>query len=95
MIISRVLISGLRDYHNHGMTQPGPSGASAGPKVPKLASVVGILGHLADQHAHDIKQALLAMLQVGLLPVTLYTVWNDNCHANCLIKNTHLYTPFF
>ncbi|XP_033108290.1 integrator complex subunit 5-like [Anneissia japonica] len=61
-IITRVLACGLKDFCN---TQ---SEGAAGPeqKVPKMASVVGILGHLASQHSQDIRKALLELFQESL-----------------------------
>ncbi|XP_032872955.1 integrator complex subunit 5, partial [Amblyraja radiata] len=74
-IISRVLSCGLKDFCLHG----GPSSSSpvepllppscpADQRVPKIASVVGILGHLATRHADSIKQELLLMFHQSLGP---------------------------
>ena len=49
----------LQDYHG--------SFGSGGDKVPKMASVVGILGHLAGQHGRIIRAALVDMFQVRKL----------------------------
>ncbi|NWI05885.1 INT5 protein, partial [Tichodroma muraria] len=64
-IISRVLSCGLKDFcaHGGGDTAPGTAGDK---RVPKIASVVGILGHLASRHAGSIKQELLRMFHESL-----------------------------
>ncbi|KAM4880090.1 integrator complex subunit 5 [Sylvia borin] len=68
-IISRVLSCGLKDFCAHGGvgggegTAPGTAGDK---RVPKIASVVGILGHLASRHAGSIKQELLRMFHESL-----------------------------
>ena len=61
-IIVRVLECGLRDYCTH--MKGGERGKEAG-QVPKMASVVGILGHLAGQHGRIIRAALVDMFQVS------------------------------
>ncbi|XP_022084361.1 integrator complex subunit 5-like [Acanthaster planci] len=61
-IITRVLCCGLKDFCNsqsQGLVAPDK-------KVPKMASVVGILGHLASQHSQDIRKALLELFQESL-----------------------------
>ncbi|XP_059728340.1 LOW QUALITY PROTEIN: integrator complex subunit 5 [Haemorhous mexicanus] len=63
-IISRVLSCGLKDFCAHGGAEPGAAGADK--RVPKIASVVGILGHLASRHAGSIKQELLRMFHESL-----------------------------
>ncbi|KAK7095573.1 integrator complex subunit 5-like [Littorina saxatilis] len=64
-IITRVLNCGLKDFCSAGRDvmdrDPG-----ARKKIPKMASVVGILGHLASKHQHDIRKALMALFQEGL-----------------------------
>ncbi|XP_027562712.1 integrator complex subunit 5-like, partial [Neopelma chrysocephalum] len=69
-IISRVLSCGLKDFCAHGAA-PGDAAFAAGPagadkRAPKIASVVGILGHLASRHAGSIKQELLRMFHESL-----------------------------
>ncbi|NXE86012.1 INT5 protein, partial [Cochlearius cochlearius] len=73
----RVLSCGLKDFCAHGATPGdlvfpgggGGGGAGGGDKrVPKIASVVGILGHLASRHAGSIKQELLRMFHESLGP---------------------------
>ncbi|XP_078605288.1 integrator complex subunit 5-like [Branchiostoma floridae x Branchiostoma japonicum] len=59
-IITRVLSCGLKDFCSHSSSQVTES------HVPKLASVVGILGHLAAHHAQDIREALLQLFHVSL-----------------------------
>ena len=56
---------GLKDFYLHGSSQS-ESAMSEGEKVPKLASVVGILGHLAAQHGPDIRKAILTLFQVSV-----------------------------
>ncbi|XP_076877481.1 integrator complex subunit 5 [Brachyhypopomus gauderio] len=71
-IISRVLACGLKDFYTHGY----PSGDKASQpqtidkssRVPKIGSVVGILGHLASRHSDSIKRELLRMFQDSLSP---------------------------
>ncbi|MGH0187386.1 UNVERIFIED_CONTAM: hypothetical protein FKN15_024773, partial [Acipenser sinensis] len=74
-IISRVLSCGLKDFCAHGGGGGGGTGAVDGSpppqsfpdtRVPKIASVVGILGHLACHHADSIKQELLGMFHESL-----------------------------
>ncbi|XP_072101674.1 LOW QUALITY PROTEIN: integrator complex subunit 5 [Mobula birostris] len=72
-IISRVLSCGLKDFCLHGGPSPAdplllPPPAAADQRVPKIASVVGILGHLATRHADSIKQELLLMFHGSLGP---------------------------
>lgn len=56
----RVLMCGLKDF-----TQGGKHAERDGEsKIPKMGSVVGILGHLASKHGHDIREALMALFQV-------------------------------
>ncbi|NXM75363.1 INT5 protein, partial [Serilophus lunatus] len=70
----RVLSCGLKDFCAHGGS-PGEAAAGGGgggggtggdKRVPKIASVVGILGHLASRHAGSIKQELLRMFHESL-----------------------------
>ena len=49
---------GLKEYHN--------SQSEGKDEKQKVASVVGILGHLASQHSHDIRKALMTLFRVGL-----------------------------
>ncbi|ELT95971.1 hypothetical protein CAPTEDRAFT_186694 [Capitella teleta] len=63
-IINRVLQCGLRDFHHHGQ-----SARSESPCLPgeaKVASVVGILGHLAGQHSAEIRKAVLTLFEESL-----------------------------
>lgn len=60
-VITRVLACGLKDFVSH---EDEPEAVlRLEKKVPKLASVVGILGHLAGPHASDIRRALVALMQ--------------------------------
>ncbi|XP_066031138.1 integrator complex subunit 5 [Chamaea fasciata] len=68
-IISRVLSCGLKDFCAHsggGGGEATAPGAAGDKRVPKIASVVGILGHLASRHAGSIKQELLRMFHESL-----------------------------
>ncbi|XP_077588764.1 integrator complex subunit 5 [Stigmatopora nigra] len=72
-IISRVLACGLKDFCSHGNKDQGTAGAAAngaeqGGRVPKIGSVVGILGHLAAHHSDSIRKELLRMFQESLGP---------------------------
>lgn len=67
-IISRVLSCGLKDFcaHSSGGSEVTLPGTAGDKRVPKIASVVGILGHLASRHANSIKQELLRMFHESL-----------------------------
>ena len=47
---------GLKEYNN--------SQTETKDEKQKVASVVGILGHLASQHSHDIRKALMTLFKV-------------------------------
>lgn len=67
-IISRVLACGLKDFCSHGTKDQGPMVVDKGSRVPKIGSVVGILGHLAAHHSDSIRKELLRMFQESLNP---------------------------
>ncbi|XP_012697258.2 integrator complex subunit 5 [Clupea harengus] len=82
-IVSRVLACGLKDFTAHGyptgaeMTNLQGARASPSPslaamdksnRVPKIGSVVGILGHLASRHSDSIKRELFRMFQDSVCP---------------------------
>lgn len=69
-IISRVLACGLKDFCSHGAKDQGllVMGVDKGSRVPKIGSVVGILGHLAAHHSDSIRKELLRMFQESLSP---------------------------
>lgn len=69
-IISRVLACGLKDFCSHGAKEQGimVMGGDKGNRVPKIGSVVGILGHLAAHHSDSIRKELLRMFQESLSP---------------------------
>ncbi|CAG5990308.1 integrator complex subunit 5 [Menidia menidia] len=69
-IISRVLACGLKDFCSHGAKDQGMlvMGVDKGSRVPKIGSVVGILGHLAAHHSDSIRKELLRMFQESLTP---------------------------
>lgn len=69
-IISRVLACGLKDFCSHGAKDQGlmVMGVDKGSRVPKIGSVVGILGHLAAHHSDSIRKELLRMFQESLCP---------------------------
>lgn len=64
-IISRVLACGLKDFCSHGATDQALV-MDKGSRVPKIGSVVGILGHLAVHHSDSIRKELLRMFQESL-----------------------------
>lgn len=70
-IINRVLACGLKDFCSPS-EEPPDIGTGILPtpskKVPKMASVVGILGHLAGHHSEDIRKALLALFEDSFVP---------------------------
>lgn len=73
-IINRVLSLGLKDFCN---SQSGGHLVATEIKVPKMVSVVSILGHLASQHSSDIRDALLQLFRESLGGVSeqqVYTV---------------------
>ncbi|KAL0973870.1 hypothetical protein UPYG_G00212240 [Umbra pygmaea] len=70
-IISRVLACGLKDFCSHGAADK--SQADKNSRVPKIGSVVGILGHLAARHSDSIRQELLKMFQESLRPPNIPT----------------------
>lgn len=69
-IISRVLACGLKDFCSHGSKDQGlmVMVVDKGSRVPKIGSVVGILGHLAAHHSDSIRKELLRMFQESLNP---------------------------
>lgn len=71
-IISRVLACGLKDFCSHVPKDQGlvVMGMDKGAKVPKIGSVVGILGHLAVHHSDSIRKELLRMFQESLTPAS-------------------------
>lgn len=58
-IITRVLLCGLKDYYQH------MSGQTDGAHENKMSSVVGILSHMAVQHANDVHHAIWKLFQVS------------------------------
>ncbi|KAM4618001.1 integrator complex subunit 5 [Discoglossus pictus] len=62
-IISRVLSCGLKDFCAHSSPAETPE-----KRVPKLGSVVGILGHLSSRHGPSIRQEILRMFHESLRP---------------------------
>ncbi|KTG36587.1 hypothetical protein cypCar_00022947 [Cyprinus carpio] len=71
-IISRVLACGLKDFYAHGYSSAEKinqqQAIDKSSRVPKIGSVVGILGHLASRHSDSIKKELLRMFQDSLSP---------------------------
>lgn len=64
LVITRVLSCGLKDFCQYKSIETGS-------KAPKLASVVGILSHLAGSHAVDIRSALLELFCWSVRPYDL------------------------
>uniref|UniRef100_A0A4W3GK81 Integrator complex subunit 5 n=1 Tax=Callorhinchus milii TaxID=7868 RepID=A0A4W3GK81_CALMI len=94
-IISRVLSCGLKDFCVHGNSSSFSSSSCAVPpdslfpgcpdkRVPKIGSVVGILGHLVARHSASIKQELLRMFHESLCPVQA----GDGAQASATQKAT-------
>ncbi|CAL1542731.1 unnamed protein product [Lymnaea stagnalis] len=65
-IITRVLNCGLKDFCNSGVDGTEKDIGTSRNKVPKMASVVGILGHLAAKHSQDIRKALMALFEASI-----------------------------
>ncbi|OWF44790.1 integrator complex subunit 5-like [Mizuhopecten yessoensis] len=64
-IITRVLMCGLKDFcHNGGRSADMEMMSEE--RIPKMASVVGILGHLASKHSQEIRQALMKLFEDSL-----------------------------
>ena len=57
-------MSGLKDYYQYGNKPDGHM--TSDEKVPKMASAVGILGHLASKHGQDIRKALMTLFEVSV-----------------------------
>lgn len=66
-IITRVLNCGLKDFCSSGVEGADKDISSSRMKIPKMASVVGILGHLASKHSQDIRKALTNLFEVGII----------------------------
>ena len=63
-----MLLCGLKDFHSDDLV------TAMAEKVPKLASVVGILGHLAAHHSREIRSALQHLFKViTLLNLLMHT----------------------
>ena len=69
---------GLKDYCHHGSR----SEVTMDEKVPKMGSVVGILGHLASKHSQDIRAALMKLFQVYGLCDHFYETKEYLCDAS-------------
>lgn len=65
-IITRVLSVGLRDFAQYAAAQQKKDGQFNVAKIPKINSVVGILGHLAATHQPEIQSALIKMVMGSL-----------------------------
>lgn len=55
---------GLKDFCQHGNKRPDME-VRGDEKVPKMNSVVDILGHLASKHRQDIRGALMKLFEVS------------------------------
>nr|XP_022328137.1 integrator complex subunit 5-like [Crassostrea virginica] len=64
-IITRVLMCGLKDFCQHGNKRPDME-VRGDEKVPKMNSVVDILGHLASKHRQDIRGALMKLFEESM-----------------------------
>ncbi len=65
-VITRVLAVGLKDFCAHAETQVKRDKSFNVARVPKINSVVGILGHLAATHRTEIRDALHTMVAESL-----------------------------
>ena len=85
-VINRVLLCGLHDFYRHGDTSRSDSPVLPGEA--KVASVVGILGHLAGQHSAEIQEALVKLFQVKTLSVivTPQGSWKQGKSDNAMFK---------
>ncbi|BFZ06008.1 hypothetical protein BsWGS_09047 [Bradybaena similaris] len=70
-IITRVLNCGLKDFCSSGVEGAEKDISSSRMKIPKMASVVGILGHLASKHSQDIRKALSSLFEASLQSETV------------------------
>ncbi|KAG1668414.1 Integrator complex subunit 5 [Nymphon striatum] len=61
-IITRVLACGLKDFYYIAVQQERPER-----NIPKIASVVEILGHLSGKHSGQIKEALFSLAKSGII----------------------------
>ncbi|XP_069120310.1 integrator complex subunit 5-like [Argopecten irradians] len=61
-IITRVLMCGLKDFCQNGGKTADLEMMSE-ERIPKMASVVGILGHLASKHSQEIRLALMKLFE--------------------------------
>lgn len=66
-VITKVLSCGLKDFCQYKSIETGS-------KAPKLASVVGILSHLAGSHFVDIRSALLELFCWSVRPYDLHDI---------------------
>ncbi|XP_060065728.1 integrator complex subunit 5-like isoform X2 [Ylistrum balloti] len=64
-IITRVLMCGLKDFCQNG-GRSADMEMMAEERIPKMASVVGILGHLASKHSPEIRAALMKLFDDSL-----------------------------
>jgi len=52
---------GLQDFHAHSHS------TNVDPNLPKMASVIGILSHLAVQHSDCLEQAMWSLVEVCIV----------------------------
>ena len=65
----RVLAVGLKDFVAHGIsqkTQIGKEGSINLARIPKISSVVGILGHLGGTHEREVCNSIRSMARESL-----------------------------
>ncbi len=58
-------MNGLREYGSQNSGQSSGANPSNSDEKQKVASIVGILGHLGQQHSNDIRKALISLFKVG------------------------------
>ena len=76
-------MSGLKDYYQYGNKPDGHM--TSDEKVPKMASAVGILGHLASKHGQDIRKALMTLFEVCVK--NLNASFHVKIHFVCVAKS--------
>lgn len=57
-----MLLCGLQDFHAHSHSDVLVTNVD--PNLPKMASVIGILSHLAVQHSDCLEQAMWSLVEV-------------------------------
>jgi len=69
-VVTRVIQVGLREFCSSAETQASKSAGFSLSKVPKLNSVVGILGHLASAHPEEVRKAIREAMEINIKMVS-------------------------